>query len=127
MRLLSTHSSRDWLTHCRFVLDCLSGGPARPITDNGMYGTIRMHQGRDLPGRVAGTDLVNPDFAAYARAFGGYGATVERTEDFPEAFAACRASGLPSIIHLRIDPDAILPAATLSGIRAKSLEAKGRG
>ena len=87
------------------------------VCDNGMYGTIRMHQEREFPGRVAATELHNPDFAAYARAFGGFGANVERTADFPAAFAAARDSGLPSIIHLKIDPDAILPGATLSGIK----------
>ena len=56
------------------------------IVDNGMYGTIRMHQEREYPGRVSATDLRNPDFAAYARAFGGFGVSVERTEDFPAAF-----------------------------------------
>jgi acetolactate synthase-1/2/3 large subunit len=92
------------------------------VCDNGMYGTIRMHQEREFPGRVAATELLNPDFAAYARAFGGYGTTVEKTNEFPAAFAAARASGLPSIIHLKINPDAILPGATLSGIRKAALE-----
>ncbi|WP_022723568.1 thiamine pyrophosphate-binding protein [Rhodopseudomonas sp. B29] len=92
------------------------------IADNGMYGTIRMHQEREFPGRVSATELHNPDFAAYARAFGGFGATVEKTADFAEAFAAARASGMPSIIHLKIDPDAILPGATLSGIKKAALE-----
>ncbi|MGO3927640.1 thiamine pyrophosphate-binding protein [Rhodopseudomonas pseudopalustris] len=92
------------------------------VCDNGMYGTIRMHQEREFPGRVAATELHNPDFAAYARAFGGFGANVERTADFPAAFAAARESGLPSIIHLKIDADAILPGATLSGIRKTALE-----
>jgi acetolactate synthase-1/2/3 large subunit len=92
------------------------------VCDNGMYGTIRMHQEREFPGRVAATELLNPDFSAYARAFGGFGATVEKTGEFPAAFAAARASGLPSIIHLKIDPDAILPGATLSGIRKAALE-----
>ena len=87
------------------------------VADNGMYGTIRMYQERDYPGRTVATDLRNPDFAAYARAFGGFGALVERTEDFPAAYAAAVASGKPAILHLRIDPDAILPGATLSGIR----------
>lgn len=91
------------------------------VADNGMYGTIRMHQEREYPGRVAATDLVNPDFAAFARAFGGFGVTVERTEDFPAAFRAAEASGLPAIIHLKIDPEAILPATTLTGIREKAL------
>ena len=63
------------------------------IVDNGFYGTIRMHQEREYPGRIVGTDLKNPDFAAYARAFGGHGATVEKTADFPAAYAAAHRLG----------------------------------
>jgi acetolactate synthase-1/2/3 large subunit len=88
------------------------------VINNGMYGTIRMHQERDYPGRVSATELTNPDFAAYARAFGGHGETVERTEDFPLAFLRAANCGMPSIIELRIDPEAITPARTLSQIRA---------
>src|SRR5205814_2966152 len=88
---------------------------------NGLYGTIRMHQEREYPGRVFGTDLRNPDFAAYARAFGGHGETVERTEDFAPAFERASRSGKPAIIELKIDPDAITPATTLSAIREKAL------
>ncbi|HEY8161068.1 MAG TPA: thiamine pyrophosphate-binding protein [Methylocystis sp.] len=91
------------------------------VCDNASYGTIRMHQERTYPARVIGTDLRNPDFAAYARAFGGYGARVEWTADFPEAFEAARASGLPSIIHLLIDLDRITPTANLSALRAGAL------
>ncbi|PPD45944.1 MAG: thiamine pyrophosphate-binding protein [Methylocystis sp.] len=91
------------------------------VCDNASYGTIRMHQERNFPARVIGTDLRNPDFAAYARAFGGFGARVERTSDFPEAFAAARASGLPSIIHLMMDPDRITPTASLEKIRSDAL------
>jgi acetolactate synthase-1/2/3 large subunit len=91
------------------------------ICDNASYGTIRMHQERNYPARVIGTDLRNPDFAAYARAFGGFGARVERTSEFPQAFAAARASGLPSIIHLMIDPDRISPTGSLSRIRSEAL------
>jgi acetolactate synthase-1/2/3 large subunit len=91
------------------------------VVNNGMYGTIRMHQERAYPGRVSGTDLVNPDFAAYARAFGGFGATVTKTEEFPAAFEAAQASGLPSILELRIDPEAITPRQSLSEIRAEAL------
>ena len=58
------------------------------LLDNGMYGTIRMHQERHYPGRVSATNLKNPDFAAYARAFGGHGERVERTEEFAPALAA---------------------------------------
>ena len=96
------------------------------VADNGIYGTIRMHQERDYPGRVIATDLRNPDFVAYALAFGGYGAVVEKSADFPAAFAAARASGKPSIIHLKIDPEAITPSATLAGIREKSLAGGGK-
>jgi acetolactate synthase-1/2/3 large subunit len=88
------------------------------VVNNGMYGTIRMHQERAYPARVSGTDLTNPDFAAYARAFGGFGAVVTRTEEFAPAFEAAKASGAPSILELRIDPEAITPRQTLSEIRA---------
>ncbi len=87
------------------------------VCDNGIYGTIRMHQEREYPGRRIATDLRNPDFAGYARVFGGFGVTVEKTEEFAAAFEAAKASGLPSIIHVKIDPDAILPATTLTRIR----------
>jgi acetolactate synthase I/II/III large subunit len=96
------------------------------IADNGLYGTIRMHQERDYPGRVVATALKNPDFVAYAMAFGGYGALVEKTADFSSAFAAAVGSGKPSIVHLKIDPEAITPTMTLSGIRAKALSGGGR-
>jgi len=92
------------------------------VCDNASYGTIRMHQEREYPGRVCATDLRNPDFAAYARAFGGFGATVERTGDFAGAFEAARASGLPSILHLKISTEAITPSMTLAAIAQK-----GRG
>jgi acetolactate synthase-1/2/3 large subunit len=92
------------------------------VVNNGMYGTIRMHQEREYPERVCGTALANPDFAAYARAFGGHGETVERTADFAPAFERSLASGKPAIIELRIDPDAITPSATLSAIRAAALK-----
>jgi acetolactate synthase I/II/III large subunit len=95
------------------------------IADNGLYGTIRMHQEREYPGRISATELRNPDFSAYARAFGGFGASVERTEDFPAAFKAAQASGKPAIIRLAIDPEAITPVTTLSRIRAKALAEKG--
>ena len=92
------------------------------VVNNGMYGTIRMHQEREYPERVSGTGLANPDFAAYARAFGGHGETVERTAEFAPAFERALASGKPAIIELRIDPDAITPSTTLSAIRAAALK-----
>jgi acetolactate synthase-1/2/3 large subunit len=91
------------------------------VVDNGMYGTIRMHQEREYPGRVVGTQLQNPDFAAYARAFGGFGATVERTADFAEAFAAAERSGKAALLHIKVDPEAITPTTTLEAIREKAL------
>ncbi|MEE7457791.1 thiamine pyrophosphate-binding protein [Methylorubrum populi] len=91
------------------------------VADNASYGTIRMHQERDFPGRVCATDLVNPDFAAYARAFGGVGFTVERTEDFPGALDAALAAGRPSIIHVKFSVDAIAPGTSLAAIREKAL------
>jgi acetolactate synthase-1/2/3 large subunit len=87
------------------------------IADNGMYGTIRMHQERHYPARVIATELKNPDFAALARAYGGFGATVDKTADFAAAFNAAVASGKPAVIHLKVDPQAITPALTLDGIR----------
>ena len=94
------------------------------VVNNGLYGTIRMHQEREYPGRVFGTALSNPDFSAYARAFGGHGETVERTADFAPAYERAVASGKPALIELRIDPDAITPATTLSAIREKALKSK---
>ena len=95
------------------------------VVDNGIYGTIRMHQERDYPGRISGTALTNPDFAAYAVAFGGHGETVETTDAFRPAFDRAVASGKPSILHVKVDPDRITPTATLAGIRAKALSEAG--
>jgi acetolactate synthase I/II/III large subunit len=88
------------------------------VVNNGMYGTIRMHQERLFPGRVIGTDLVNPDFVAWARAFGAYGEIVTRSEDFPEALERAAGAGRAALLELRVDPDAITPRQTLSEIRA---------
>jgi len=91
------------------------------LLDNAMYGTIRMHQEREYPGRISGTQLKNPNFKAYAEAFGGHGERVERTEDFAPALARARASGKPAILHCLIDPEAITPTGTLQGIRSAAL------
>lgn len=95
------------------------------VVDNGMYGTIRMHQEKHYPGRVSATTLKNPDFAAYARAFGGHGERVETTEEFGPAFERAVASGKPAILHCLLDPEAITPAKSLSTIRAEALAAQG--
>jgi acetolactate synthase-1/2/3 large subunit len=92
------------------------------VVNNGMYGTIRMHQELHYPGRVVGTELVNPDFAAYARAFGAHGETITETAQFPDAFERALASGRSAVLELQIDPDAINPRTTLSAIRARALE-----
>ncbi|HEU0336819.1 MAG TPA: thiamine pyrophosphate-binding protein [Gaiellaceae bacterium] len=92
------------------------------VINNGMYGTIRMHQERHYPGRVSGTDLVNPDFAALARAFGAFGEVVERTADFEPAFEAALASGRPALLELRVDPEAITPRHTIAEIRQAARE-----
>jgi acetolactate synthase-1/2/3 large subunit len=92
------------------------------LVNNGMYGTIRMHQERHYPGRVSATSLVNPDFAAMARAMGGFGATVTRTEEFPAAFAEARAFPGPALIEVQVDPEALTPNATLAQTRAAALK-----
>ena len=96
------------------------------VINNGMYGTIRMHQERAFPGRPHGTDLVNPDFAAFARSFGAHGEAVERTADFAAAFERALAAGGPALLELRVDPEAITPKATLSEIRAAAGGGTGR-
>ncbi len=93
------------------------------VINNGMYGTIRMHQERDYPGRVSGTGLSNPDFTALARAYGALGERVERTEDFAPAFEGALRSGKPALLELMIDPEAITPDRSLSEIREASLKA----
>jgi acetolactate synthase-1/2/3 large subunit len=86
------------------------------VVNNGMLGTIRMHQERQF-GRGVATDLVNPDFVAYGKAFGAHAALVERTEDFAGAFEEALAAGRPALLELRVDPEAITPRARLSQLR----------
>jgi acetolactate synthase-1/2/3 large subunit len=87
------------------------------VVNNGMYGTIRMHQERHYPGRVFGTDLRNPDFVALARAYGAHGALVERTEEIGDALDEALACGRPALVELRVDPQAITPRQTIDEIR----------
>jgi acetolactate synthase-1/2/3 large subunit len=94
------------------------------VVNNGMYGTIRMHQEREYPERPIGTDLVNPDFAALARAYGAHGERVETTAQFAPAFERAAASGKPALLELRLDPEAITPRMGLSQIRENALKAK---
>ncbi|MDB5394943.1 MAG: thiamine pyrophosphate-binding protein [Rhodospirillales bacterium] len=88
------------------------------VVDNGSYGTIRMHQETHYPGRKIATDLRNPDFVAYARAFGAWSTRVERTEDFPAALAEARAAGAPALIHVVTSIEDIAPGRTLSAAHA---------
>lgn len=92
------------------------------VVDNGTYGTIRMHQEREYPGRVSGSDLFNPDFAALARAYGWDASTVERTEQFEPAFAAALAAGKPTLLHLKLDSDVSTSRATLTSIREAAVK-----
>jgi acetolactate synthase-1/2/3 large subunit len=87
------------------------------VVNNNMYGTIRMHQERAFPGHVVGTALTNPDFAAYARAFGAHGETVVKTEEFEPALQRALSANKPALIEIRIDPEAITPNMTLTQIR----------
>ncbi len=92
------------------------------IVNNGMYGTIRMHQEKHYPNRVSGTQLQNPDFVALAQAYGGHGVLVERTEDFAAAFEEARNCGKPAIIELRTEQEAIAPRMTIERLRAQAAE-----
>jgi acetolactate synthase I/II/III large subunit len=89
------------------------------VIDNGSYGTIRMHQERAYPGRVAGSDLRNPDFAALARAYGWQSQRVESTLQFEPALQAALASDAPTLIHVLLDSEVISPRATITQLRGK--------
>jgi acetolactate synthase-1/2/3 large subunit len=91
------------------------------LLDNGMYGTIRMHQERRYPTRVSATELTNPDFCALAKAYGAHGERVERTEEFAPALARALQCGKPALLHLLLDPQAVTPTATLDGLRVQAL------
>lgn len=97
--------------------------PIAIIVNNGRYGTIRMHQERTYPARVSGTDMANPDFADLARAYGGHGETVTRTEDFEAAFRRAEVSGKLAVIELVVDQQVATPGLTLDQLRAQG-EAK---
>ncbi|HEV3240757.1 MAG TPA: thiamine pyrophosphate-binding protein [Casimicrobiaceae bacterium] len=90
------------------------------VIDNSMYGTIRMHQERAYPARVYGTDLLNPDFAALARAYGAHAETVQRTAEFAPAFERALAAGRPALLHLKVDGEQITMNATISALRARA-------
>jgi acetolactate synthase-1/2/3 large subunit len=113
-------NGQELSTAVRYGLD-----PVFLVVNNAMFGTIRMHQEREYPGRVHGTDLVNPDFAAYARAFGAYGELVEKTGEFAAAFERALGAGRAALLELRVDPEAITPKTTLTAIRNAALKRAG--
>jgi acetolactate synthase-1/2/3 large subunit len=92
------------------------------VVDNGTYGTIRMHQEREFPGRVSGSDLFNPDFAALARAYGWNACKVEATAQFEPALREALAASGPTLIHLKLDTDVSTTRTTLSAIREAALK-----
>ena len=94
------------------------------VIDNGTYGTIRMHQEREYPGRVSGSDLFNPDFAALARAYGWAASLVATTAQFEPAFAAALAANGPTLIHVKLDAEVSTSRATLTAIRRVAREAQ---
>ena len=95
--------------------------PIYLVINNGMFGTIRMHQERDYPGREVATALRNPDFAAYAKSFGAYGEIIERSENFAPALDRALAAGRVAVLELRINPEVINTKTTLSAIRNAAL------
>jgi acetolactate synthase-1/2/3 large subunit len=94
------------------------------VIDNGMYGTIRMHQERQYPARVSGTELRNPDFAQLARAYGAHGETVATTAEFAPAFERALAARGPALLHVKVDPQALTMGATLDELRAQGMRAR---
>lgn len=116
----------DFQMNCQELATAAQYGaqPIILILNNGIYGTIRAHQERNYPGRVSGTDMINPDFVALAAAYGFHAERVERTEDFPAAFARARASRTGAVLDLNISPEALTPRQTLSQMRAAALAAK---
>ncbi|WP_114374934.1 thiamine pyrophosphate-dependent enzyme [Elioraea thermophila] len=98
--------------------------PVVMVFNNQMYGTIRMHQEREFPGRVSGTALTNPDFARFIEAFGGHGEVVQATEEFVPAMERALAAGKPAVVEIRMNPDQITTRTTLSAIRAAAVKRK---
>src|SRR3546814_12879901 len=97
------------------------------VCNNGMYGTSRAHQARHHPGRPIAIELVNPDFAALIRAYGGHGETVSRTEEFAPALDRAISSGRPAVVELRMDPEFISTTTTLGAMEAASPATTAKG
>ncbi len=101
------------------------GAPIFIVFNNGMYGTIRMHQEKHFPARTYGTDLKNPNFGKYAESFGASGVVAETNAEFDDAFARAlshtRTTKTPALIELKVDPQDLTPGATLDAIRASAM------
>ena len=113
----ATMSFPEIATAVQYDLD-----PVILLVNNGMLATMRMHQERQYPGRVHGTDLVNPDFQMLARSFGLHTEMVERDEDFPVAFERALGSSKASLVELRLDPEQLTPGMTLSRTREAAID-----
>ncbi|MEN0076395.1 MAG: thiamine pyrophosphate-dependent enzyme [Paracraurococcus sp.] len=94
--------------------------PIIMVFNNGMYGTIRMHQERHYPARVSGTELTNPDFARLIESFGGHGEVVEATDQLVPAFQRAVASGKPALIEVRTNPEQVTNRSTIAELRAQT-------
>ncbi|MCT4656612.1 MAG: thiamine pyrophosphate-binding protein [Cohaesibacter sp.] len=106
------------MTCQEFATAAQEGAPIKVIVvNNGIYGTIRMHQERDYPARVSGTNLSNPDFAAMGRAMGGHAETIDKNDDFPAAFERMMAHDGPALLEIQVDTEALTPVKTLSDFR----------
>ena len=118
----------DFQMTCQELGTAMQAGaqPVILILNNGIYGTIRAHQERSYPARVSGTTLENPDFVLLAQSYGFHAERVERTEDFPAAFARARASRTGSVLELVISPEALTPRQTLSQMRATAEAARDK-
>ena len=116
----------DFQMTCQELGTAMQAG-AQPIVlilNNGIYGTIRAHQERHYPGRVSGTTMQNPDFVQLAQAYGYHAERVEKTEDFPAAFARARASRSGAVLDLNISAEALTPRQTLSQMRDAAMKTK---
>ncbi|MDH5355938.1 MAG: thiamine pyrophosphate-binding protein [Gammaproteobacteria bacterium] len=92
------------------------------VVNNGIYGTIRMHQERDYPGRVVGTNMVNPDFCALAIAYAAHAELVTHTDEFAPAFERAKAANSPALIEIQLDPDVLSPTTTIESLRARAIK-----
>ncbi|WP_338548694.1 thiamine pyrophosphate-binding protein [Roseovarius phycicola] len=116
----------DFQMNCQELASAAQAGaqPIVLIVNNGIYGTIRAHQERHFPERVSGTDMVNPDFPALAKAYGFHAERVERTEDFAAAFGRALASETGAVLDLNVSAEALMPRQSLSEMRAAGLKAR---